>query len=57
MFKGDLEGDLEGDYKGDFRGEVQQDLEGDLLSSSGQVWSRSGSGYSPNLILLSLTLK
>ena len=45
----DLEGMFEGDSKGDFRG--------DLLSSSGQVWSRSGSIYSPNLILLSLTLK
>ena len=40
---------MEGDYKGDFRG--------DLLSRSGQVWSRSGSVYNPNLILLSLTLK
>ena len=37
-FEGDLEGDLEGDSKGDFK----QDMEGDLLSSSGQVRSRSG---------------
>ena len=47
MFKGDLELDLEGELKGDsevdFRGDLKQDLEGDLLSSSGQVWSRSGS--------------
>ena len=42
MFKGDLEGDLEGDSKGDFRGFFKQDMEGDLLSSSGQVRSRSG---------------
>ena len=53
----DLEGELEGDSKGDFRGDFKQDIKGDLLSSSGQVWSRSGSVYSPNLILLSLTLK
>ena len=37
-----LEGDLEGDYKGDFRGNFKQELEGDLLSSSGQLRSRSG---------------
>ena len=43
---------MEGDSKGDFK----QDMEGDLLSNSGQVKSRSGSVYSPNLILLSLTL-
>ena len=46
MFKGELEGDLEkdlkGDLKGDFRGDFKQDLEGDLLSSSGQLRSRSG---------------
>ena len=54
MFKGDLEGDLEGDMerdlegelegdsKGDFRGDFKQDMEGELLSSSGQVSSRSG---------------
>ena len=50
MFKGELEGDLEGDpkvylkgdLKGDFRGDLKQDLEGDLLSSSGQLRSRSG---------------
>ena len=33
-----MEGDLEGDFKGDFK----QDMEGDLLSSSGQVRSKSG---------------
>ena len=52
-FEGDLEVDFEGDYKGDFRGDFKQDMEGDLLSSSGQVrsksglvqvWSRSGPG-------------
>ena len=58
MLKGELEGDLEGDLKGylkgdfevdlevdlegDFRGDFKQDLEGDLLSSSGQLRSRSG---------------
>ena len=54
MFKGELEGDLEGDLKvdlegdlerdleGEFRGDFKQDLEGDLLSSSGQLRSRSG---------------
>ena len=36
--KGDLEVDLEGDFRGDFK----QDLEGELLSSSGQLRSRSG---------------
>ena len=71
-FVRDLEVELEGDSKGDFRGgdfrggDVKQDMEGDLLSSSGQVrsrsglvhvWSRSGSVYRPNLVLLSLTLK
>ena len=40
--KGDLEGDLEVDLEGDFRGDFKQDLEGDLLSSSGQLRSRSG---------------
>ena len=64
--EGDLEGDLEGNLKGDFRGDFKQDMEGDLMSSSGevrprlglvQVWFRSGSVYSLNLILLSLTLK
>ena len=40
MFKGDLEGDLEVNFRGDFK----QDLEGDLLSSSGQLRSRSRSG-------------
>ena len=56
MFKGELEGDLKGDLKGDlrgecdvdlegdFRGDFKQDLEGDLLSSSGQLRSRSGLG-------------
>ena len=38
----DLERDLEGDSKGDFRGDLKQDMEWDLLSSSGQVRSRSG---------------
>jgi len=38
----DLDGELEEDSKGDFRGDFKQDIEGDLLSSSGQVWSRSG---------------
>ena len=33
---------MEGDSKGDFRGDFKQDMEGDLLSSSGQVRSRSG---------------
>ena len=47
VFKGDLEVDLEGDFIGDFK----QDMEGDLLSSSGQVWSRSSLGYSSNSIL------
>ena len=40
--KGDLKGDFEVDLEGDFRGEFKQDLEGDLLSSSGQLRSRSG---------------
>ena len=40
--KGDSKGDFRGDYKGDFRGDFKQDVEGDLLSSSGQVRSRSG---------------
>ena len=34
---------VEGDLEGDFRGDFKQDLEGDLLSSSGQLRSRSGS--------------
>ena len=38
----ELEGELEGDSKGDFRGDFKQDMEEDLLSSSGQVRSRSG---------------
>ena len=33
---------MEGDSKGDFRGDFKHDMEGDLLSSSGQVRSRSG---------------
>ena len=53
----DLWGELGGNSKGDFRGDFKQDMEGDFLSNSGQVRSRSGSVYSPNLILLSLTLK
>ena len=40
--RGDLEGDLELDLEGDFRGDFKQDLERDLLSSSGQLRSRSG---------------
>ena len=38
----ELDGELEEDSKGDFRGDFKQDIEGDLLSSSGQVRSRSG---------------
>ena len=45
MFKGELEGDLKEDFEvdleGDFRGDFKEDLEGDLLSSSGQLRSRS----------------
>ena len=37
---------MEGDSKVDFRGDLKQDMEEDLLSSSGQVKVRSGSGYS-----------
>ena len=37
-----MDGELEEDSKGDFRGDFKQDIEGDLLSSSGQVRSRSG---------------
>ena len=40
--EGDFEVDLEVDLEGDFRGDFKQDLEGDLLSSSGQLRSRSG---------------
>ena len=40
--KGDFEEDLEVDLEGDFRGDFKQDFEGDLLSSSGQLRSRSG---------------
>ena len=40
--KGDFEVDLEVDLEGDFRGDFKQDLEGDLLSSLGQLRSRSG---------------
>ena len=69
-FKEDFEGDLEGDFEvdlevdleGDLRGDFKQDLEGDLLSSSGQLRSRSDLvqvwfSLDSNLILLSLTLK
>ena len=42
--EGDLEVDLEGDSKWDLRGDFKQVMEGDLLSSSGQVRSRSGPG-------------
>ena len=57
-----LEGDFEVDLEGDFKQDFKQDLEGDLLSSSGQLRSRSGLvqvwfSISSNLILLSLTLK
>ena len=38
----ELEEDSKGDSKEDFRGDFNQDMEGDLLSSSGQVRSRSG---------------
>ena len=38
----DSKGDSKGDTKGDFRGDFKQDIEWDLLSSSGQVRSRSG---------------
>ena len=38
VFKEDFEGDLVGDLERDFK----QDMEGDLLSSLGQVRSRSG---------------
>ena len=37
-----MERDLEGELEGDFRGEFKQDSKGDLLSSSGQVRSRTG---------------
>ena len=63
MFKGDLKKNLEGDLELDLEGEIEGDSKGDfrgdrdLLSSSGQVRSRSGSVHSSNLILLSLTLK
>mgnify|MGYP001376936922 CR=1 FL=1 len=40
--EGELKGDLEVDFRGDFRGDFKQDLKGDLLSSSGQLRSRSG---------------
>ena len=48
--EGDLEGDLERDLerelegvsKGDSKGDFKQNMEGDLLSSSGQVRTRSG---------------
>ena len=44
--KGDMKGYLEVDLEGDLRGDFKQDLdlEGDLLSSSGQLRSRSRSG-------------
>ena len=70
VFKGNLEGDLEvdlegdfrGDFRGNFRGDFKQDLEGNLLSSLGQLRTRSGQvqvrfSIGSNLILLSLTLK
>ena len=41
-FEVDMEVDFEGDFRGDFSGDFKQDLEGDLLSSSGQLLSRSG---------------
>ena len=60
--EGDLERELEGDSKGDFRGDFKQDLEGDLLSSLGQLRSRSGLvqvwfSIELKFNLLSLTLK
>ena len=52
MFKGELESDLEGDLKGYLKGDLKGDFEvylegdfrgeGDLLSSSGELRSRSG---------------
>ena len=46
VFNGDLEGGLEGDLEGDLEegleGDSKGDIKGDLLSSSGQVRSRSG---------------
>ena len=41
-FEVDFEVDLEGDFRGDFKQDFKHDLEGDLLSSSGQLRSRSG---------------
>ena len=55
IFKKDFEVELEGVLKWDSKGDFKQDIEGDLLSSPGQV--QSGSVYSSNFILLSLTLK
>ena len=45
VFKGDLDvsGGPEGELKGNLEGDFKQDWEGDLLLSSGKVWSRSGS--------------
>ena len=40
--KGDFEVNLDVDLEGDFKGDFKQDMEGALLSSSGQVRSRSG---------------
>ena len=40
--RGGLGGGLGRGSKGDFRGDFKQDMEGYLLSSSGQVGSRSG---------------
>ena len=47
----DLEVDSEEDLEEDFRGDFKQDLEGDLMSSSGQLLSRSG------LVWFSIELK
>ena len=41
-FRGVFKEDFEGDFEGDLRGGFKQDLEGDLLSSLGQLRSRSG---------------
>ena len=60
------EGVLEGGFEGGLRGGIQRELQRGLHTGlgrglavklySGKVWSRSGSVYSSNLILQSLTL-
>ena len=42
VLEGDLKGDFEVDLEVDLEGDFREDLEGDLLSSSGQLRSRSG---------------